>query len=76
MSELKIKGDLGEEVACEGWLIFLVGQMRSFRHLVILKSRPMSLAYFCHMSFMKKFIQCLLKSIIFIKYFESDFLEK
>ena len=44
--------------------------------LVILKSRPMSLpAYFLHLSFMKMSISCtcLLKSIVSVKYFESDF---
>jgi hypothetical protein len=47
--------------------------------LVILKSRPMSLpAYFLHLSFMKMSISCtcLLKSIVSVKYFESDFLGK
>ena len=32
--------------------------------------------YCCHVSFMKMSISCLLKSIVTIKYFESDFLEK
>jgi len=32
--------------------------------------------YLCQMSFMKMLISCLLKSIVSIKYFESDFLEK
>ena len=54
---------------CEGWLRFLVGQKQSSSRLVILKSRPMSPTLF-----MKMLISCLLKSIISIKYFESDFL--
>ena len=36
----------------------------------------MAPAYFCHVSFMKMPISCLLKSIVLMKYFESDFLEK
>ena len=63
---------------CEGWLHFLVGQKWSSSRLVILKSRPMSPpAYFLHLSFMKMSISCtcLLKSIVSVKYFESDFLE-
>ena len=66
----------GEVVACEGWLRFLVGQKRSSNRLIILKSHPMLPAHFCHVPFMKKSISCLLKSMVFIEYFESDFLEK
>jgi hypothetical protein len=66
----------GEELLCEGWLQFLVGQKRSSSSLVILKSHPMLPAYFCRVPFMKMLTSCLLKSMIFIKYFESDFLEK
>jgi len=44
--------------------------------LVILKSYPMLPAYFSHMPFMKMLTSCLLKSMVFIKYFESDFLVK
>jgi hypothetical protein len=64
---------------CEGSLRFLVGQKRSSSRLVILKSRPMSPpAYFLHLSFMKMSISCtcLLKSIVSVKYFESDFFGK
>jgi hypothetical protein len=42
-------------------------------HLVILISL---LLYICHVSFQKMLISCLLKYIVLIKYFESDFLEK
>jgi hypothetical protein len=66
----------GKVVAGEGWLRFLVGQKRSSSSLVILKSHPMLPAYFCHVPFMKMSTSCLLKSMVFIKYFESDFLEK
>jgi hypothetical protein len=55
---------------CEGKLHFLAGQKRSSSRLVILKSRPMSPA-----SLMKMLLSCLLKSIVSVKYFESDFLE-
>ena len=41
--------------------------------LVILKSRPMLPTYFCHVSFMKISISCLLKSIV-SKYFKNDIL--
>jgi hypothetical protein len=44
------------------WLRFLVGQKRNPSCLGILKSRPMSPAYFYHMSFMKMSISCLLVS--------------
>ena len=58
---------------CEGWLCFLVGQMRS-------SSRPglcrVAARIFFHLSFMKMLISCLLKSIISVKYFERDFLGK
>jgi hypothetical protein len=36
----------------------------------------MAPAYFCHVSFVKMPILCLLKSIVLMMYFESDFLEK
>jgi len=55
---------------------FLLVKSEVQSRLVILKSRLMLPAYFCHMSFMKMLISCLLKSIVFIKYFESHFLEK
>ena len=32
--------------------------------------------YFCHVPFMKISTSCLLNAMVFIKYFESDFLEK
>jgi hypothetical protein len=61
----------GKEVA-----LWMLGQKRSSSSLVILKSRPMLPVYFCHVPFMKMSTSCLLKSMVFIKYFESDFLEK
>ena len=42
----------------------------------MLEARKIKVSYFCHVSFIKMLISCLLKSIVFIKYFESDFLEK
>ena len=33
-------------------------------------------AYVCHVPFMKISTSCLLNSMVFIKYFDSDFLEK
>ena len=54
---------------CEGWLYFLVNQKRSSICLLILNNRPMSPIYFCHLSCMKMLISCLLKSMVFIKYF-------
>ena len=61
---------------CECWLCLQVGPKRSSSHIVILNSSPMLPAYFCHVPFMKISTSCLLNSMLFIKYFESDFLEK
>ena len=58
---------------CKGWFRSLVDPKWSSSHLVILISL---LLYICHVSFQKMLISCLLKSIVLIKYFESDFLEK
>jgi hypothetical protein len=57
-------------------ITFLLVKSEVQSRLVILKSCLMSPVYFCHVSYMKMSISCLLKSIVFIKYFESDFLEK
>ena len=61
---------------CECWLRFFVVQKRSLSCLVISNSHPMSLTFFCHVSFMKMLISCLLKSSVFIRYFESDIFVK
>ena len=74
------KIDLGVSVFCN-----LIG--RSFSHHVgfkkgqeaglMLEGEVVALpAYFCHVPFMKISTLCLLNSMLFIKYFESDFLEK
>jgi len=51
---------------------------RSSSQLVILNNRPICVWHprIFDVSFMKMPISCLLKSIVFMKYFESDFLEK
>jgi hypothetical protein len=56
--------------------LFFKSEVQVSLYYVILKSRPMSPAYFCNVSFMKMLISCLLKSIISIKYLESGFLER
>jgi hypothetical protein len=72
------QGNLGAKKIARRWTYFCN------RHSLHDLSQCPPTNYFCHVSFMKLSISCLygsselgsLLSIVFIKYFESDFLEK